>query len=275
MKNPDPSQKADLLFCLLDDLSLEGYEASLKLLFQSFLGVRFLIGVKTKNMSKTRFEYICKRLEMPDTYYAQCLEKLTESNMILFGFEEDGKRCIYKIYLEFNEKNRLIVRQTGSKTPLIQYLGYKWDSFDNQKSLITTYKWFPFISTSEMYERIEQIYAKKDQMQLLLIEDLIQLGISNIKDSLDPYIYLEATDSLRKSFDLNLYKANLTMGQLEQIVLKSMHFFEIDTRKFNVFLWKLRNKVFGHISGGYSSFGDIFLSLYYDVFSDSKKRKGL
>jgi len=270
MKISDPSQKADLLFCLLDDLPLEGYEASLKMICQSFLIARFLIGVKTNNMSKTRFENICKRLEMPDTCHVQCNEKLTESNMILFGFEEDNKGCIYKIYLEFNEKNRSIVRQTNSHSPLIQYSGYKWDAFDNQNFLITTYKWFPCISTSEMYERIEQIYAKKDQTQLLLIKELIQLGISRINESFDPYIYLEATDmnSLRKSFDLNLYKAKLTMGELEQNVLKSMRAFEIDTRKFTVFLWKLRNKVFGHLSGGYSSFGDNFLSYYYDVFSD-------
>jgi len=269
MTHPDPTQKANLLFGLLDELPLEGYEASFKLMPHKFLKVRFLIGVQTKNISKHRFDNICLKMEMPDNCYTQCTEQLNESNIVLFGFEEDGNHCIYKIYLEFNDKNKSIVQQTKSKTPLVQYLGFKWDAFDNQKFLTTTYKWFPFISKTGMLDRLDGIYKKTDHFQLLLIKDLIQLGISRINDSFDPYIYLEATDMnrKRKSFDLNLYKAGLTMGQLEKSIIKTMHFFEIDTRKWQAFLWKIRNKAFGHISGGYSSSGDMFLSFYYDVFS--------
>jgi hypothetical protein len=270
MITDDPTRKANLLFSLLNELPLEGYEASFKIMLHTFHNIRFLIGVKTKNMSKNCFDNICSELKMPDTCYRQCIEKISDSNIVLFGFEEDGNHCVYKIYLEFNKKNRAMMHPKKSEDPVLQYLGFKWDAFDNRKFLVTTYIWFPFISSAIMRDRIDRLYNKSDQIQLLLIKDLIQLGLSQTMDAFEPYIYLEASDmkSKRKSFDLNLYKAGLTMGQIEPYISKSMNFFEIDTRKWNIFFWKIRNKLLGHISGGYSSSGDSFLSVYYDVFSD-------
>jgi hypothetical protein len=270
MKNTDPATKANLLFCTLDDLPLEGYEASFKMMRYSLLNVRFLIGVKTKNLSRHHFENMCKKLNMPDTCFLKCMEKFNDSNLVLFGFEEDRNHCTYKIYLEFNDRNRSIVRQTKSKEPLIQYLGFKWDAFDNLNFLITTYKWFPFISASEMYDRIDQIYMKTDPFQFILIKNLIQSVVNRIDDSFDPFIYLEATDmnNKRKSFDLNIYKAGLTMGEVETYIKKIMRLFDIDARKWNMFLWKIRHKIFGHISSGFSFTGDEFASFYYDVLSD-------
>jgi hypothetical protein len=270
MTHPDPTQKANLLFYMLDKFPLEGYEASFKMLPHAFLKVRFLIGIQTKHINKNRFDEICMKMEMPNACYKLCLEKLTQSNIILFGFEEEGNQCTYKLYLEFSEKNRSIVYQTKSKQPLLQYLGFKWNAFDHQKYIITAYKWFPLISIDHLMDRLGQLYKPSKQFPLFLIEDLIQMAIRDIDDSGDPFIYLEATDmnSERTSFDLNLYKAGITLGDINQFILKTMQFFEIDARKWNAFLGKIRSKVLGHISGGHSSSRDQFLSVYYDVFSE-------
>jgi len=270
MTHPDPAQKANLLFHLLDKLPLEGYESSFKMRPYSFLKVRFLIGVQTKNISMNRFDAICMNMEMPDYCYELCLEKRAQSNIILFGFEEDDSHCIYKLYLEFTEKNRALVHQTKSKAPLLQYLGFKWNAFDHQKYLVTKYRWFPFISKDHMMDRLGRLHMQSNHFQLFLIEDLIQKAIRRIDDFVEPYIYLEASDmnSERKSFDLNLYKARLRIGDIEPFILKTMQFYNIDSRKWNFFLWKIRSKILGHISGGHSSSGDWFLSIYYDVLSE-------
>jgi len=270
MTHPDPTQKANLLFNLLDNLPLEGYESSFKILPYSFLKVRFLIGVQTKNISKNRFDTICKKMEMPDYCHELCLEKRAQSNNILFGFEEDGSHCVYKLYLEFTEKNRAFVYQTKSKAPLLQYLGFKWDAFDSQKYLVTKYKWFPYISIDHMMNRLVRLYKQSNHFQLILIEELIQKAIRHIDDLVEPYIYLEASDmnTERASFDINLYKAGMSIGDIQPFISQTMNFYDIDSRKWEFFLWKIRSKILGHISGGYSSSGDLFLSVYYDVFSE-------
>jgi len=275
MTNQTPTQKAHLLFDVLDDLPLEGYEASFKMMRQSFSKVRFLIGVKTKYLIKNRFDNICNKLAMPDIFYNQCMEKITDSNTVLFGFEEDVNHCIYKIYLEFSDKNKAIVQQTKSKTPLIQYIGFKWDAFNTQKAFTTIYKWFPFISTKELFDRIHQILKKKDYFQFVLMKEFIELAISRSGHSFDPYIYLEANDmnseSDRKSLDLNFYQVGLKMLDVEAFIIKMMHFFEIPPQKWDVFLRQIRRKVFGHMSGGYNSSGQLFFNVYYDVFSCEEK----
>jgi len=268
MTNQHATQKANLLFSLLDNIPLEGQEASFKMSYQLFLKIRFLIGIRTDHIHWHHLESICRQMDMPDACLTPFKTRLSDANVVLFGFEESPTHCIYKVYLEFLETNNSIIKENICKRPLIQYIGFKWDAFNNKQYVITTYHWFPFISKNDMFERLECLFSKESNPdKVWVIKNIIQMSINGINHAPRPYIYLEATDETgrRQSFDINLYHARLTIAQLHPFIHQIMEAYNIDKKTWQAFLRQIENKTFGHISGGYSNQGEDFLTVYYEI----------
>jgi hypothetical protein len=260
--------KANILFNALENFPLEGNEASFKMSFHSFLKVRFLIGIRTSHITLQQLESICIQLKMPDDLWNKLKKVFSDANVVLFGFDEGETHCTYKIYAEFLEKNSSIIQQTeNNKHSLIQYTGYKWDAFDPKKSVITHYYCYPFISTQTILKKIEKSYQQSDSQTLLnIVQSIVNLSLKRIFMK-NPFMFLEVCDenSQRKSFDLNLYNAGITIGSIHQYLIALQEYFEISDQPFYSFLFRIKRKPFGHLSGGIDRNGIEFLSVYYDI----------
>ena len=104
----DSSEKVNLLFRLMKDLNVElGLERSFKISQKALLYNRFLLGTSKSALGqepRARTLDICERMDMPEDFLETCRENLSDANYVHFGFEENERTCIYKVYLEFYEK---------------------------------------------------------------------------------------------------------------------------------------------------------------------------
>jgi hypothetical protein len=244
-----------------------GYERSFKISEQSLLANRFMLGVDTKEMTEANLLGICSRLGMPQDHLEEFERNLPDANLALFGFEDCEGSCNYKVYLEYWEKLTKELPSKPNKTePVVLHLGFKWDVLDNTKATIAHYTCYPLLNIDKILERLSRIYrGYHDRASHDIARAIIELAASRIRN--DSPIYLEAAEdnNPRKSFDVNMYKANLRMCDLYPSLVKAAEHFSIPAEKFDRLNALISKKMFGHLSGGIDKKGRDFLTFYYEV----------
>ena len=263
--------KASSLFELVKGLDVSiGYEQSFKMLDNIMLSDRFLLGISRKEIayrSQERILGICERMNMPQSLMEVFRQCLPDVNYVHFGFEGDRDACLYKVYVEFWDSIREEVQATKSFTrPYILHLGFKWDPFDNERKALTRYTWYPRLTGEEMIERASAI-ADPDKHGHVLetARDLINIALQRM--SYRDILYLEVSEqgNPRKSFDINVYRGGLQVGELYGLLARLGQHYKLDHAEFHRFYSGIMTNRFGHISGGISREGRDFCTVYHGV----------
>ena len=265
------AEKASRLFQLVKRLNVEvGFERSFKISDNCLLGNRFLLGMRKGAIKRKPDESIldiCAQLEMPEALLGYFKEKLPGANYVHFGFEENEHTCVYKAYLEFWERIQKDIQGThDTSRPLRLHLGFKWDASDNTKGSITQYTWHPWLSLDEIFERLLQILEPQKYRHSLEMAKAV-LGLASARIPHHDILYLEVTeeDNPRRSFDINVYRAGLQMGELYPLLLRMWQHYSIPGEKWRDLYGRVASKTFGHLSGGIDRGGKDFLTVYYGV----------
>jgi hypothetical protein len=85
------------------------------------------------------------------------------------------------------------------------------------------------------------------------------------------YVEVEEEGNPRVSFDLNLYWANLLLGELYPYLLMMCRHFGIPEEDFHRHYEPVKTQIFGHLSGGTDRHGRDFLTVYYGVKGSSRR----
>ena len=208
-------ERVDLLLKLVKNLNLElGLERSFKISEKALLSNRFLLGTSKSAIgqeSQARILDICKRMDMPEDFLETCRENLADANYVHFGFEENVRTCIYKVYLEFYENiEREIDKQPNQSGPLLLHLGYKWDASDNAKGTVTRYNWYRLLSVDEILARFSPILDPHLHGRLLEIANgIVSLASARVPSHDILYLEVSEENNPRVSFDINLYRAKI------------------------------------------------------------------
>jgi hypothetical protein len=260
------SEKAELIFRLVQGLPMAGFERSFKMSAERTFWNRFLFGIDRQEIEKIRLLNICEQMSMPEAYRGILLEHLFDANQILFGFEESDSSCIYKVYLEFWDKIKREVQANPVKTdPLLMHLGLKWDISNPSKCAVTRYSTYPRLSYQGILQRLCGIYRNfQDMKSFEAVHNIMQLASDRATDNM--FIYIEATEgnNQRKSFDVNCYKADLQLVDLEPFLSAMRDHYSIPRDNFDKHYRQASNKPFGHIAGGIDRQGQDFLTFYYE-----------
>ena len=267
------TEKANKLFQVLDNHPLEGIEGSFKISMGGFQKKRLLMGIQRKDITESILFNILYQLNMPNHFVQIFQSHLPLSNIILFGFEESTTHFYYKVYLEFWEKNKKLLEYSmQDKTKLLQYIGFKWDAIHLNQEYITMYDYYPRIYIAMILKRLEHLFSQTDLKKhsktlIEIIQSMILYATQSIEKPEDKLIYLEANEhnNLRCSFDLNLYKANITLGDIEVYIYKLCRLFSISKTDVYHFINQIKSKPLGHISGGTDRHGKAFLTCYYEL----------
>jgi len=80
-------------------------------------------------------------------------------------------------------------------------------------------------------------------------------------------LYMEMMEdkSPRKSFDINLYRANLRLEELYPILLDMCGSFSIPSGEFHSVYNPVKSEILGHLAGGIDREGRDFLTIYHGV----------
>jgi hypothetical protein len=274
------AEKMDLLFQLVKNLNVEvGFERSFKIAKGALLHNRFLLGVSKEAIGQRaddRFTETCSLMAMPKTLLDIFKHYLPQGNYVHFGFEQNQKNTLYKVYLEFWKTiQEEIVKSRHPPGPALLHLGLKWDISDPARQSLTRYTWFPWLSSHEILQRVSHILEPdRGAAARQAAEQLISLALARIPDR--DILFLEVTEegNPRRSFDINVYRANLQLAEIYPLLsmLCRRHSIAFDT--FHSLYDRIKTKRFGHLAAGVDREGNSFFTVYYGVegtFGDSSR----
>jgi len=238
-------------------------EDSFKLLPGRVLTDRSLIAVQAAGVAPQTFGEIASEIGIPDQLKAMFLTHLPAADVVGYGSETGDGGLIYKAYLEFWEKVRREVL-AGSHEPALMYLGFKWYASDSSRNVVARYTCYPMLDLAGLLRRIRAIYGA--QVHAPSCGAALHLAEFATRRKAAP-IYLEVGEegTARRSYDINLYKANLTLAEIEPVLLEAAARYALPQERFAAFYSQLRKCVFGHLSGGFGRDGSDFLTVYYET----------
>ena len=236
---------------------------------------RFLLGFKRNTIRQKpneRILNICRQIDMPENFLATFQENLPEANIILFGFEGDDRKRLYKAYLEFGGRISEIAKKHSSEPkPFVIHRGFKWDASDNSQKTMTTYTFFPLFHVEHMLERISHVfYGHKHSSPFEIAEGLVNLAASRVEPG--EFLYFEAKEenNPRISFDINLYRSNLLMKEIYPFLMEIKEYYSIPSEEFHNLYEAVKTQIFGHLTGGIDREGRDFLTVYFGEKGSSR-----
>ncbi|MCK4841024.1 MAG: hypothetical protein KAT04_03975 [Methylococcales bacterium] len=262
---------ADNLMHLVDQLEIPYlYERSFKVSQQSFLTNRFLITINKKLLQPDTWPIllsITKAMNMPQIYEESIQDKLSNANFIHLGFEQQEDSCLCKIYLEFPQQFQNALKSNCAHSEhILLHLAFKWDVFKNSKHSIATYHCQPFLTLEAMRERFATVTnLAKNGIITNLGKQLLTLANTQITERQIFFIDVAEQENARRSFDINVYDANITLENIENILLPALLKFNIPTKQWKEFLESVKHHHLGHLSGGIGRNEKEFFSVFYGV----------
>jgi hypothetical protein len=260
--------QASLPFAIVQQWGVPcGYERSFKMLPGRLLANRYLLGVTVGDVTSDQWLDACRRLDMPEAYLNSFAARMADANLVFLGFEDNEVSCTYKVYLEFWEKVKEEVRRKQNpKEPILLHLGFKWDADDSRRKAISEYLCFPLLDKREILKRIADIYAVQPHSTCgQIVDGLVELAATRCGDGAFKYLEVREEDSLRVSFDLNLYAAQIRLQEIWPLLSTTGQHYAIPVEPFARLYDLVGDKLFGHLSGGIDRRGEGFFTVYYQV----------
>ena len=254
--------QADHLRQLVEKLGVAyGFERSIKLRHGSLQTDRFLMTVAKNTLgadAPARVFELCRELRISAQFLEAVEEHLGGADIVHFGFEADTpERCFYKCYLEFQKRG---------DAPQLLHLAFKWNARDNTDQVIARYMLYPRLEHASILRRIAPMYAREPRREAWDVTCRL-LSAAGRRAPAEELMYLEVEEdgTGRRSFDLNLYRAGLTIADLDESVDPLSRHFGVDAPAFRALLAPDRARPLGHIAGGVDRHERDFLTIYFGV----------
>jgi hypothetical protein len=269
MFNTEPTSDRSLWLTSLIEAECVPYgrEDSFKMSRGRLQTQRFLLGIPTQNIAPARILRWCDALGMPHRLQAAFAQHLADANMVGVGLDDSSDHGVYKMYLEFWDNVRDLFRRTGRTDPMLLHLGFKWRAGgDGSDARIVRYHCFPQLSVHDALERIALIYrgAARPTADNLAME--IVRRAARAKPT-EMFLYVETSEDgdARTSFDINLYKSELTLADIDPSLRGLGQHFSIPDEPFLPLLARVGPHLLGHLSGGLDGDGQDALTVYYET----------
>ncbi len=243
-----------------------GREDSFKLSKARLLGNRVLIGIESASLEPQQALALASELGMPAACLTVLLPHAPEANAVFFGYEDQGRSWVCKVYLEFWDKVRRETRRTGSLAPQLLHLGVKWDPEVADKHEIARYDCHPMLGLRHILRRIAACYGETDSAALsALAQSIVRDAARRKPDASMLYLEVSERGNARASFDINLYKSGMRVSDAAPQLRQCSQLFELAPGLIEDQLNRLGNCALGHVSSGIDRHGEAFLSVYAET----------
>ncbi len=260
-------KKATLPFEILESLEIPcGYERSFKMSKGRLLANRYLLGISLQDTTPQVLFEIIHKLQMPESLFDEFQQNLPGANLVFIGFEDDQLDGTYRVYLEYWDKICAEINAAPQAThPRLMFLGYKWNPESPERQAISSYFYYPRLSTTEIISRISALYEQTKKKQTLkYVADVVHQAAIKCPDRSFIYLEVNEEDNRRLSFDLNVYQSALRWIEIDSTLRELQQYFQICPEEFLTLKQLVGSKLIGHISAGTNREGEEFLTLYYE-----------
>ncbi len=249
---------AHVLYLLIRNLPLNGYERSFKMAEDTLWSERFLVGISVHAIAVQDVDFLMMKMDMPDVYQTQIRMRLPSASFIHIGFEQ-GNINTYKFYLEFPCGN------FDANTPHPLYLGYKWNAENAAQRAISSYTQARTLSLPELLEKVSAMYGNEPKNAAVcnIAKAIITHAARKVSATELLFVEVREQNTSRLSFDINLYETGMTVSDLQPLLLKLCEHFAIGKKEFDALLTRTGNDLAGHLSGGTDRNGNAFLTTYH------------
>lgn len=241
-----------------------GYEESLRISHQTLLANRFLLSISKQSLGNNphgRLLDLFSSFAMPEEFLALSKQHLDLTKFIHFGFEENHSKHLYKIYLELDNRE-----DTNNCDRILLHLSFKWNPLNKSDKVITKYYRYPALSVQDILLKLSQIYQNNPHSESLAISNcLLEIAAKRSGDSGLSYLEIIEENNSRKSYDLNIYPANLRVRDMQQIFVRMFRYYAISENLFLPLYIQIKDKFLGHIAGGIHRNGEDFFNIYYGM----------
>lgn len=276
-ENRDPSgtdehlEKILTLFRHLGGLDAKiDYEPSFKAVHGHLFENRFLLGLnrqETGGSPDERIALICEKIGMPHNLLASFKRTLPDANHVYFGVEKDEQTLILKAYLEYRDKIEKEIggaRVTGQSFPL--FTGFKWDTSSPTRQAVTRYAWYPSLPVPDILERLRITIDPSRHSELYeIVQGIAKLASEKMSHNDIQYLEVTEEGNPRKSFDINIYKSGLRLGDLLPYLSSVLRHYAIPSDRFESLYQRIKTERFGHLAGGVDRENKDFMTVYYGV----------
>jgi len=134
--------------------------------------------------------------------------------------------------------------------------------------VVTEYLWHPALSAGEIGARLaSHVYQGGDEGSLAIARAVLELAASRVSAEKLQYLEVQEPGNGRRSFDLNLYNAKLTVKDVQPQLQAMRERCGVRPGQFQALYDQIKGKVLGHLAGGVHRDGRDFFNVYYGVGS--------
>jgi tryptophan halogenase len=245
-----------------------GLERSLKIVRGALLEDRFLISLHRSAFGDAAADMLLqmgRALDLPADFTGAIAAALADADIVHFGYEGGPEHAIYKIYLEYASRVRRAQAQNAGD-PVLVHLAYKWVPGVPGQRAVTRYTWVPCRSRAAIAARLRMLVPAGETPRALRC-GLELLGRAS--ERTDPgnlfLMEVEEPDNPRRSYDINVYRAELHLRDIADLVAAVAMDFAVPQPQVGALLERSDALVLGHLSGGRGRDGGEFVTVYYGV----------
>ena len=264
---PDPvAEVADRLRAAVREMAPEHYEErSFRVAPQSLQANRFLLSVGARQLPAQALERawaIAAALGLPAALRAQVEASFAGADHLHFGFEGEPGRVMCKLYFERTVTGLAAARARETGEPALQYEAIKWNVATGAH-VLSRYHWHAGLSVSGIAARVAELTAGGPDEMCTLTQAVLDLAAPRV--AAERLLLLEVTESgaPRRSFDLNLYDAQLLVRDLQPVLFRMRELFGIRPGEFQALYDQIKNRPLGHLAGGIHRDERPFFNVYF------------
>ena len=211
-----------------------------------------------------RLTQMGRALGLPAEFSGAIAAALADADIVHLGYE-GGSRAIYKIYLEYASRVRRAQAQ-NAPDPVLVHLAYKWVPGDAGERAITRYTWVPCRSRAAMAERL-RAWSRPMRRRGRFATGSRSWGRASERTDPRHLFLMEVAepDNPRRSYDLNVYRAELHLGDIADLVDAVAEDFAIPPPQVRALFERSGALALGHLAGGRGRDGGEFVTLYFGV----------
>ena len=204
---------------------------------------------------------VCDQLGMPPGLRDAAAAGLPAASAVHFGFEGNPGGALCKLYLERAVPPAAARRAHAAGAPALLHLAFKWSQPEGT-AVTARYLWHPLLAADAIARRIERLHPGAGEPRAIATE-FLRLAAAGAPAERLQYLEVEEAGTGRRSFDLNLYGAKLSVGDAEAPLQRMQRHFGLPPGQFQALYDQVRRLPLGHVAGGTHRNGEGFFSIYY------------